>query len=123
MPNMTVPDLEACAGVPTTPPVQITATDYLIPYHFQSSAAPAFSLKVLTDLDLEIGNKGGCNMTVRAREPGYVVSVHYAGSEVSTSGPEAACAPLVEECVSHADHTTLPTDYSLKQYLLQGQKK
>jgi hypothetical protein len=121
LPGMTVMDLQACAGIPDKK-VQIGPADWLLEYRFASSATPAFEVKVLTDLDLQIGNKGGCNLTVRAREPGYVVSVHYAGDEFSTSGPQSACAPLVRECTDHADHTKLPPGYTLARWLKEPKK-
>ena len=121
LPGMTVPDLEACAGSPVQVK-QITPTDWLLAYRVQSSAAPAFSVKVLTDLDLEIGDKGGCNLTIRAREPGYVVAAHYAGTEFSTEGTNAACGPLVAECTSRADHTRLPAGYTLQRWLTEPKK-
>lgn len=120
LPGMNVMDLQACAGIPADVR-RVGPADWLLEYRFTSSATPAFDLKVLTDLDLQIGNKGGCNLTVRAREPGYVVSVHYSGDEASTSGPQSACAPLVRECTTHADRTTLPAGYTLQKWL--GEKK
>ena len=104
--------LQACAGLPDAMR-QIGRDDWLLSYQFASSSTPAVSVKVLMDLDLEVGNKGGCNLTVRAREPGYVASIHYSGDEFNTSGPQAACAPLVRERTKHADHMRLPDGYSL----------
>jgi hypothetical protein len=115
--GMNVVDLQACAGVPAKKPTQISPTTWLLTYSFASSATPAFSVKVLTDLDLEIGNKGGCSLTVRAAEPGYVQAVHFTNDEFSTSGPQAACAPLIRECVEHSDHSTLPAGYTLARWL------
>ena len=121
LPGTTVPDLLSCTAKPDAI-TQISDVDWLLYYHTGPSSAPAFSVKTLFG-DLAIGSKGGCDLTVRVREPGYVIAVHYSGTEISTSGENAACAPLVRECSRFADRTRLPAGYSLARWLKNGAAK
>lgn len=114
---MNAPDLLACAGVPTKV-VKLTDRELLVQYDYNPPSGALFSLKVLTYLDLNIGEKGACQAHFRILRDGTVSGVSYAGTSFSFNGPQADCAPLIRECVNHPDQTQLPANYDAFEYLL-----
>jgi hypothetical protein len=106
--GLSVIDLQACAGVPSQV-VGLDDHELLLDYSITSNE-PQFSLKLLDDISMSLGPRGGCHFLARI-DRGRVAAVHYSGTVGSLDGPNAACAPLVNECLFRADRTAIPAGY------------
>jgi hypothetical protein len=106
--GMTAINLEECAGIPVDA-AQLDKHDLAIDYDYTSGDS-AFSLKVLDEISLTIGPKGLCHAVFTLHD-GRVSHLHFVGTTGGLTGPLAACAPLVAECVKHRDREPLPPGY------------
>jgi hypothetical protein len=109
--GMSAVDVQACAGIPARiawldPQEQLFTYDY-------SATGAAISLKFLDDLSLSLGGGGGCHLVLRI-SGSRVAEVHYTGTTGALSGPDAACAPLVRECLRQPRRSPLPAGYDAR---------
>ena len=105
--GMSAVDLQACAGIPTRV-AWLDAHEVLFDYEQAAQAAPV-SLKLLDDISLSLGGGGACHAVMRIAGS-RVVEVHYPGAGGSLGGPDAACAPLVRECLRHPVRRAAPPE-------------
>ena len=89
-------DLIACAGI-ADHEATLSDGDRVASYSFSSDKA-LLSISALEYLDLSIGAVGGCHALFRIRD-GRVIAVHYEGTQTTLSGPLAACAPIIRDCL------------------------
>lgn len=114
LPGTTLPDLIACAGVPDHR-MRVDRLEWVLVYDQSSAVQPSLTASVsalasLVKPAVTMGAAGTCRAIVRIYG-NRVRSVHYAGPSGTFEGPNAACAPLVRDCLSHPDRTVLPADY------------
>jgi len=120
LPGMTLPDLLACAGVPDKR-MQIDAVEWVLVYDQSSAVQPSMTasisaLAALVKPALTMGAAGTCRVMVRINGD-HVRSVHYAGPSGTLEGPNAACAPLVRDCLKYPDQTVLLVGFDQSEIL------
>jgi hypothetical protein len=115
--GMTLPDLLSCAGRPDKT-IQAGPEDWIVQYEQNQAVQPPFTLKsaFVVSGELDIGARGMCHAVFRVHR-GYVAAVHFTGPSLTASGANGACVPLIRECVTRADHTTLPQGYQVGDWL------
>lgn len=115
--GMTLPDLLSCAGRPDKV-LHAAPDDWIVQYEQNQAVQPPFTLKssFIVNGEVDIGARGMCHVIFRVHR-GYVAAVHFTGPSLTASGANGACVPLIRECVTRADHTTLPNRYNVGDWL------
>jgi len=94
--GLPVADLTACAGIPDRT-ADIGPDERVLDLTYQNDK-PLLAMKVLTAFDVSLGGVGACHALFRVRD-GKVVAVHYSGTETGLEGANAACGPIVRDCL------------------------
>lgn len=114
-----LPDLLSCAGKPSSV-IAADDTDVDVQYDQSTPTQPNFSLGGVYGISIGLGAMGECHAIFRVHD-GYVVGVHYTGPSFTLGGPRSACIPLIKECATRLDRTTLPDNYD--QFKVLGVSK
>lgn len=115
-----LPDLVACAGRPDSR-MRVGADDWVLGWGPVTTATPSLTaaVPVLGDLakpTVSASASATCRMMTRIQR-GRVASLHYVGTSSLPIGAEAACAPIIRDCLAHPDRTVLPAGYDTNAYL------
>lgn len=109
--GMSAVDVQACAGIPARI-AWLDQQEVLFTYDYNATGA-AISLKFLDDLSLSLGGGGACHLVLRIAGS-RVAEVHYTGTGGGMTGPDAACAPLVRECLRDPRRSAPPSGYDAR---------
>ena len=117
--GMSLPDMIACAGMPSKS-IATNHEDVVLQYDQNQQVQPNFSLGGIYGVSLNLGGMGTCSLIARFHN-GYLGSIHYVGPSWTFGGYLSACTPIIKSCYSRRDHTVIPSDYN--QFNILGLKQ